>query len=170
MHMFDAARSPIFEHISEVATLVRDQGGTEAMIVAAWLHDIIEDTDVTLDQVEEWFGSEVRELVDGLTDPADFEAMPLEERKQRQADRIRDLGDDVKRVKLCDQLSNVERVLNNPPVDFSEEERYTYIEGARKIVQHCRGLWPVLDERFERAYEVAGSKFGRPARDAGGET
>ena len=155
MHVFDAARTPIFEHIREVAALVREQGGSEAMIAAAWLHDIVEDTDVTLAQVGEWFGPEVRALVDGLTDPADFEAMPLAERKQRQAERIGLLSDDVKRVKLCDQLSNVERVLNNAPTDWSEEEQRTYIEGARRIVLRCRGLWPALDERFERAYAPA---------------
>jgi len=61
----------MFEHVSEVAVLVEEQGGTEVMIAATWLHDVVEDTDVTLEQVGEWFGSEVRALVvvDGLTDP-----------------------------------------------------------------------------------------------------
>jgi guanosine-3',5'-bis(diphosphate) 3'-pyrophosphohydrolase len=149
----------MFEHISEVAGLVQEQGGTDEMIAAAWLHDIVEDTDVTLSQIEEWFGSAISALVDGLTDPEDFEAMPLEQRKQLQADRIRELDDDVKRIKLCDQLSNAGRVLSKPPLDWSAEKQRTYIEGARKIALECRGLWPALDDRFDAVYAAAGKKF-----------
>lgn len=159
LHLHDQGRSPMFEHISEVAGLVADQGGSDEMIAAAWLHDIVEDTDVTLEQVEEWFGSEVRNLVDGLTDPVHFAGMPLIERKELQARRIRELSDEVKRIKLCDQLSNVQRVLNKPPADWTEEKQFTYIEGARKIVQECRGLWPALDDRFDAAYDAARERY-----------
>ena len=159
LHLHDQGRSPMFEHISEVAGLVADQGGSDEMIAAAWLHDIVEDTDVTLEQVEEWFGSEVRNLVDGLTDPVHFAGMPLIERKELQARRIRELSDEVKRIKLCDQLSNVQRVLNKPPADWTGEKQFTYIEGARKIVQECRGLWPALDDRFDAAYDAARERY-----------
>ena len=94
MHLQDAGRSPMFEHVSQVAGFVEQQGGSAQMIAAAWLHDIVEDTDVTLEQIEEWCGSTVRDLVDCLTDPDDYEAKPLEERKQLQANRISTLSDD----------------------------------------------------------------------------
>src|SRR5690554_222417 len=161
MHLGDTGRSPMLEHVSEVAAFVEEQGGSNEMIAAAWLHDIVEDTDVTLEQVEEWFGPRVRDLVDGLTDPDDFAGLPLETRKQLQADRIRSLSDDVKRVKLCDQLSNVERVMRRPPMEWSEETQFTYIEGARKIACECRGSWPELDERFDAAYAEALRRYGR---------
>lgn len=161
MHLHDAARSPMLEHISEVAALVEAQGGSSEMIAAAWLHDVVEDTDVTLEQVGELFGPTVRALVDGLTDPADFAGMPLQDRKQLQAERIRNLSEDIKRIKLCDQLSNVERVLTKPPADWSAEKQFTYIEGARRIVLECRGLWPALDERFDAAYATARRRYAR---------
>lgn len=161
IYLPDEAQTSMFEHISEVAELVERAGGTDEMIAAAWLHDTVEDTDVTLGQIKELFGTEVRRLVDGLTDPADFERKPLKERKQLQADRIRNLDDDVKRIKLCDQLSNVRRVTNRPPLDWSEEKQWTYIQGARKITLECRGLWPDLDAEFDIAYEAARQKFGR---------
>lgn len=157
----DVAQTPMFEHITEVATLVEEAGGTAEMITAAWLHDVVEDTDVTIEQVREQYGTEVGNLVDGLTDPADYESRPLEERKQLQAERIRALGDDVKRIKLCDQLSNVRRVTERPPFDWSEEKQWTYIEGARKIANECRGLWPHVDAKFDRAYEIARQKYGQ---------
>lgn len=163
LNLPDAAQTPMFEHITEVATLVEQAGGTAEMITAAWLHDIVEDTDITLEQIREKFGAEVTSLVDGLTDPSDFERKPLEERKQLQADRIRTLSNDVKCIKLCDQLSNVRRVTNRPPLDWSEDKQWVYIEGARKITLECRGLWPQLDVEFDSAYETARQKFGRPA-------
>jgi len=58
------------------------------MITAAWLHDIVEDTDVSMQQVRELFGEDTALLVEGLTDPEEFSDMPLAERKQLQADRI----------------------------------------------------------------------------------
>lgn len=149
----------MFDHISEVASLVEEQGGTDEMIAAAWLHDVVEDTDVTLEQVGDWFGTAVRELVDGLTDPDEFASMPLERRKRAQAERIRHLSDDVKRIKLCDQLSNARRMLEKPPVDWAEDMQWTYIEGARAITLECRGLWPALDERFDAVYAAARLRF-----------
>lgn len=161
MHIPDKALTPMMEHISEVATLVESHGGSSEMIAAAWLHDVVEDTDVTLEQVGEWFGPSVRSLVDGLTDPEGFAAKPLEERKRLQAERIRGLSDDVKRIKLCDQLSNVRRVLDRPPDDWSAEKQFTYIQGARNIVMECRGLWPALDEQFNAAYATAQRRYAR---------
>lgn len=158
-HLFDESRSPMFDHISEVATLVEEQGGTDEMIAASWLHDVVEDTDVTLEQVGEWFGSAVRELVDGLTDPDEFASMPLELRKRAQAERIRHLSDDVKHIKLCDQLSNARSVLEKPPIDWAEDKQWTYIEGARAITLECRGLWPALDQRFDTVYDAARLRF-----------
>lgn len=158
-HLFDEARTPIFEHITEVAALVASGGGSQEMIAAAWLHDIVEDTPVTLTDIGERFGSAVREMVDGLTDPEPFAALPLERRKQAQADRIRGLGDDVKRIKLCDQLSNARRVLERPPTDWDEAQQWAYVAGARKIVDECRGLWPALEERFDAVYAAAAVKL-----------
>lgn len=155
----DEARTPMIEHVAEVAGLVMQHGGTDAMVAAAWLHDVVEDTDVTLAQVAEWFGSEIEALVNGLTDPVHFAGLPLEQRKQLQADRLSGLDDNVKLIKLCDQLSNVRRVLNRPPDDWSPGIQWTYIQGARKITLHCRGIAPELDEQFDRAFAAARNRY-----------
>lgn len=158
-HLFDANRTGMFEHVSQVAGLVQELGGSTEMVAAAWLHDIVEDTDVTLAQVKDGFGAEVATLVDGLTDPEEFEAMPLKERKQLQAERVKTLPDNVKRIKLCDQLSNVRRIIEKPPTDWSAEKQWVYVQGAYKIAQQCAGLWPVADDRFQAAYTEAVKKY-----------
>lgn len=131
------------------------------MITAAWLHDIVEDTDVSMQQVRELFGEDTALLVEGLTDPEEFSDMPVAERKQLQADRIALLPEDVKRIKLADQLSNVGRILHRPPTDWTQDKQLTYVKGAAKIAAHCRGLWPELDERFAAACRDALKKFAQ---------
>lgn len=160
LHMYNADKSPVIIHIAEVANYVQQHGGSEGMIAAAWLHDIVEDTDITLQDIEDLFGANVSVIVDGLTDPPHFESMPLAERKSRQADRLKDKSDDIKKIKICDQLSNVIRIMNDPPTDWQMETQFAYILGARKITEVCRGICPELDKLFDEAYKMACKKYG----------
>ena len=157
--LYNAARSPAIIHIAEVADYVERHGGSEEMVAAAWLHDIVEDTDVTLEQIEEWFGPAISIIVDGLTDPPHFAPLPLDQRKSMQAARLMGKSDDIKLIKICDQLSNVLRVTNDPPTDWDEKTQFLYIRGAREITEVCRGLCPELDELFDNAYERACKKY-----------
>ncbi len=158
--LYNAARSPAILHIGEVAGWVEQHGGSKEMITAAWLHDIVEDTDVTLEQVEEIFGSQVAALVDGLTDPPHFAPLPLEQRKRMQAERLKEKSNDVKLIKICDQLSNVRRILNDPPVDWNAQTQFQYIKGARAVTEICRGVNAELDRLFDDAYAQAIQKYG----------
>ncbi|XTZ19365.1 MAG: HD domain-containing protein, partial [cyanobacterium endosymbiont of Rhopalodia fuxianensis] len=63
---------PYIAHPIAVAGLLRDLGGDKAMIAAGFLHDVVEDTDVTLEQIEEQFGKEIRNLVEGVTKLSKF--------------------------------------------------------------------------------------------------
>ncbi len=159
--LYNAARTPAIIHISEVANWVDEQGGSEDMVAAAWLHDIVEDTDVTLPEIRNWFGEEIAGLVDGLTDPPHFAALPLPIRKAYQAERLKEKKEDVKRIKICDQLSNVRRVVNDPPVDWDAATNLQYIEGAREVTNICRGLCPPLDQLFDAVYEQGCVKYGK---------
>jgi len=160
LHLHDAEKTPVIDHISEVASLVERNGGTEDMIVAAWLHDIVEDTDITLKDIEDLFGANVALLVDGLTDPAHFESLPLNIRKPLQAERIKEKNDQIKRIKICDQLSNVARLVNNPPQDWGYETMSLYVHGARAVTDACRGVCVELDELFDEVYRQACAKYG----------
>ncbi|HEU4839608.1 MAG TPA: HD domain-containing protein [Micavibrio sp.] len=157
--LYNAACSPAITHIAEVVDYVERHGGTEEMIAAAWLHDIVEDTDVTLEQIEGWFGPVIAAYVDGLTDPPHFAPLPLDQRKPMQAQWLKTKGEEIKRIKICDQLSNVLRVVNDPPTDWDKPTQFLYIRGAREIAEECRGLCPGLDKLFDDAYEQACRKY-----------
>ncbi len=146
-------KRPQIMHIQEVADLVWVSGGSDDEIAAAWLHDSVEDTDVTLDDIESNFGKNVRDIVDGLTDHHDFAGMLLPERKRLQAERLKDESDSVKRVKIADQTSNVKFLSTDPIDSMTTEECYHYIRGAKLLADECKGVSNILDELFDRMYQ-----------------
>ena len=153
------SQEPKIDHMAEVAQLVTEAGGTDVEIAAAWLHDVVEDTAVTLNDVRQTFGEDVALVVDGLTDPPDFAMMPLAQRKATQVERLKSKPHSVKLVKLADQSSNVKSVLEDPPLDWDAQKSLTYIEGAKQIADVCMGLSPYLDQLFHRFYQAGIDKY-----------
>jgi len=150
---------PQFEHLQEVADLVWASGGSETEIVAAWLHDMVEDTPITLNDIEDKFGKDVAEIVDGLTDPIDFKNYKNAERKQMQADRIGGKNESVRKIKLADQIVNIRFLTTDPEPGWSEEGNKDYIIGAKKIVDKCRGISQILDNLFDAEYRKSAEFF-----------
>lgn len=144
-HRDNATREPIMLHLAEVSAYVVDEGRPEAVVAAAWLHDVVEDTDATLADVRAAFGDDVARLVEGLTDPDGYEGLPLAERKRRQAVRLAGQPDDVKIIKLADQLSNVKSVIDDPPLDWDADECLAYVTGAVAVAAAATGVAPRLE-------------------------
>ncbi len=161
-HLFrpNKKQQPVVEHLKEVAMFVQEAGGSDIMIAAAWLHDSVEDTDTTQDEILELFGKDVAVVVDGLTDPVDFAQMPLKERKALQAERLKPKSRDTKIVKLCDQISNVKSVLLDPPIEWTSEKSLNYVVGAKQIADVCLGISDFLDKEFESVYSRAILLYG----------
>lgn len=149
------AQEPFINHPHEAAELVWQSGGSEAEIAGAWLHDSVEDTPTTLAEIVACFGEEVGAIVDGMTDPPDFEGLPMLERKSRQALRVISKSASVKRVKLADQISNVRSVAVDPPLKWDRQKCVDYIEGARRVAQQCWGVSEFLDQAFKAAHQNA---------------
>lgn len=95
---------PYIVHPIEVMMLVREHGGTQEMQAAALLHDVIEDTEVVLDEILATFGSAVARLVDRLTEPA-WEGN-RKQRKQQECDRLASIEPDAQTIKYADLVSN----------------------------------------------------------------
>lgn len=101
---------PYIAHPIAVAGLIRDLGGGSAMIAAGFLHDIVEDTEVTCEEIEEKFGEGVRHLVEGVTKLSKFN---FSSKTERQAENFRRMflamAKDIRVivVKLADRLHNM---------------------------------------------------------------
>jgi guanosine-3',5'-bis(diphosphate) 3'-pyrophosphohydrolase len=150
---------PHIVHIQEVADLVWASGGSDDEVVAAWLHDSVEDTEVTLEDIEREFGGNVAIIVEGLTDHGHFKGMQLSERKRLQAERLRDESVSVKRIKIADQTSNVKFLATDPINDMTLEECRNYITGAKLLADECKGISYLLDELFEKVYKAGISRY-----------
>jgi len=146
----NAAQDPYFVHPIEVATLVAMSGGSEEEIAAAYLHDTVEDTDTTIEQITELFGTEVALIVDGLTDPPEFKSLPTPVRKSRQAVRLLTKSASVKRVKVADANSNVGSLISDPPVTWTHQKCVESLAGAVLMVVIDRLDHPTFVRLMER--------------------
>ncbi|OGN03298.1 MAG: hypothetical protein A2655_00510 [Candidatus Yanofskybacteria bacterium RIFCSPHIGHO2_01_FULL_43_42] len=160
--------TPLATHLEEVVSLVEWSGGNETEIAAAWLHDVVEDTPVTLAEVAANFGNEVASIVDGLTDPPEFKNLHTLERKIAQAARIYTEIDSVKRVKLADQISNVRSVVVDPPIRWDAQKCLDYVRGAEMIAWECKDASGCLYGKFLNAYNDAIKIYGDGFRPTAG--
>lgn len=141
--------------MAEVARLTELAGGDESQIAAAWLHDTVEDTDTTLVDIYREFGAEVSRLVNGLTDPPEFEGQPLLQRKAQQAERVLEKDERIQLVKMADQIANVGTLGEDPPMRWDHRKCIEYAVGAMRIVDVCRNASEILYKEFRKVYKEA---------------
>lgn len=138
---------PYVNHVADVAArLARSPQATEAMVVAAILHDVVEDTEVTLEDIRQRFGEEVAGYVAEVTDDMD---LPKEERRRLQVERAPTKSPGAKRIKLADKASNLAALSDSPPHWWNAAERRSYLDWAREVAQGLRGVDPLLEVAFD---------------------
>lgn len=139
---------PYINHPLEVASILANVGGISDVttLVAALLHDTVEDTSASADDLESDFGREVRTLVDELTDDKELEKA---ERKRLQIEHTAALSVAAKQIKLGDKICNTRDVVENPPSDWSLQRRREYLDWAAEVVAGCRGANGALERHFD---------------------
>lgn len=156
------AASPYINHPIEVAELLARVGEVDdtAVLMAAVLHDTVEDTKTTLDELEDTFGAEVRFLVAEVTDD---KSLPKYERKQRQKDHAPHLSDGAKLIKIADKTCNVWDIGHSPPADWDLPRRTEYLEWASAVVTGCRGVNPALEHHFDESLAASIQALKEPS-------
>lgn len=147
---------PYVNHLLEVATAVAralDQPDTN-LLIAALLHDAVEDAGVTREEIEEKFGSDVATLVMEVTDD---KSLPKAERKRMQVESAPKKSQRAQMIKLADKASNLRGILSSPPSDWDHERKIAYFEWAREVVDALPAPNPTLMEEFEQAYAMRDS-------------
>lgn len=102
---------PYYVHLQEVVGLVSCVPHTPAMLDAAWLHDVVEDTHVTLEGVRTFFGREVADLVDMLTDVSKPSDGNRAARKALDREHLASASPEAQTIKLADIISNSSSII-----------------------------------------------------------
>jgi guanosine-3',5'-bis(diphosphate) 3'-pyrophosphohydrolase len=146
-----ADASPYINHPIAVANVLANEAGvTDATtLAAALLHDTIEDTDTTVEELERVFGREIAAVVLEVTDD---KKLPKQVRKRLQIEHAATLSRQAKLVKLADKICNLRDMSRSPPLDWSVERRVEYFAWAKNVVDQIRGASPVLESLFDDAY------------------
>lgn len=146
----DVGATPYINHPLALASLLANEGGVRdaEVIAAALLHDTVEDTNTTVDELRAAFGSRVASIVEEVSDdPSQW----YDERKQRQVDRAPHVSDAAKLVKLADKTCNLRDVVDNPPREWTLARRREYFDWADRVVAGLRGVHPTLEAVYDAA-------------------
>ncbi len=144
----DAAGSPYINHPIAVAHVlaVEAQVTDEATLLAAVLHDTVEDTETSLEEIAQRFGDQVGQIVAEVTDD---KSLPKAVRKELQIHHAAKASARAKRLRIADKICNVRDVTLNPPAEWSLDRKREYLAWAVDVVAGCRGV----DARLEHVFD-----------------
>ena len=150
------AREPYVNHLTEVARLVAQAtgGSDHKLIVAALLHDVLEDQSMHVDyeMLVRHFGRKIADIVLEVTDDR---SLPKAERKRLQVEHAPHLSWRAKILKIADKSANLNSILKAPPLDWSPARKREYFDWAAAVVAGCRGINPWIEAVFDEHQKAA---------------
>jgi guanosine-3',5'-bis(diphosphate) 3'-pyrophosphohydrolase len=147
----DADASPYINHPIALAHVLCSEADVEdpVTVCAALLHDTIEDTETTPEELREAFGKAIASVVMEVTDD---KRLPKGERKRLQIVHARTASRRARLVKLADKVCNLRDIAANPPEKWNLRRKRLYFDWARKVVDRLRGTNRRLERLFDEAY------------------
>lgn len=147
----DAQASPYINHPIALADVLSNEAGVNDITVlcAAVLHDTIEDTETTAEELETIFGAKIASVV---LEVSDDKSLNKSERKQNQIDHAPHISDEAKLVKLADKICNLRDILSHPPAGWPSNRKQEYFDWANNVIDGVRGTNARLETIFDRLY------------------
>lgn len=144
---------PYINHLIKVSTAIIQVGKEEQsdIILASILHDVVEDSDTTYEDLKDRFGASVADIVLELTDDM---SLPYEERKALQLSRAKQLSTAARKIRIADKASNIRDIFTYS-LDWTEEKKIAYLENSLAVVDQIRGTHPALETWFDQSVEFA---------------
>ncbi|MDN5000234.1 HD domain-containing protein [Bradyrhizobium sp. GCM10027634] len=145
---------PYINHLAEVANLLATatDGADAELVAAGWLHDAIEDTDTTREELAQTFSERVASLVVECTDDM---SLPKTERRRRQIEDAPHKSPGAKLIKIADKISNIGARIHSDPSTEERDDLADYSGWAERVVAGCRGGNAWLDTKFDDAVKAA---------------
>ena len=148
-------KEPYINHLAEVANILAEVTDGDAELVAAgWLHDTIEDTKTTREELARKFSERVAALVVEVTDDM---SLPKSERRRRQVVDAPHKSPGARLIKIADKISNIRARILQDPSAAEREDLLDYVNWAELVVAGCRGGNAVLDRAFDDTVKLARS-------------
>lgn len=138
--------APYINHPIAVVQQLAEAGlehNTE-LLMAAVLHDVVEDTETTFEEVRRLFGARVASIVNEVTDD---KSLSEGERKKRTVKHIAGKSEEARLLKLSDLIANVYDVTHQPP-DWSGDRKGRYFDWSEQVAGAMRGIHPGLEKRL----------------------
>jgi len=156
----DEQASPYINHPIEVVETMWRVGQVRYIpaLAAAVLHDTIEDTSATPDEIRSLFGDEILELV---LEVSDDKNLPRQTRKQLQIEHAPFITEAAKQIKLADKICNVYDLSHSPPKDWSSQRLKEYLDWSEKVVAGLRGANLALEVLFDEVLRDARNSLVR---------
>ena len=136
----DGAR--FIEHPLEVAELLRAAGCSEVVVAAGLLHDVVEDTAVSLDELRERFGADVAGLVEAVTDDAAIGS--YRQRKRLLREQVRRAGGDAALLFAADKISKVRELDERPVRERGRRLREEHYRESLGMLQRVAPQHPLV--------------------------
>ena len=137
----DEAASPYVNHPVALAEVLWSEGGVRdpVVIAAALLHDTLEDTETTVEELRGAFGAQVAATVEEVTD---VKWLARSSRKRLQVARAGRSSLRAKQVKIADKICNLRDIIASPPKGWSLERKREYFDWAKSVIDQLRGANP----------------------------
>ena len=150
---------PYINHCIQVANMIAETGkiNDREVLIAALLHDTIEDTKTKEHEILELFGQEVLDLV---LEVSDDKTLPKMVRKQLQIDNAPKKSTKAKLIKIADKTCNIRDIILNAPTDWTIERKTEYLDWAEKVVISLRGTNQAMEDIFDHWLVIGRKKFG----------
>ncbi len=154
-----AGHAPYINHPIAVAEILWRVGGIrdEVTLQAAILHDTVEDTDTTPEELEKLFGVEVHNVVMEATDD---KSLPKVERKRLQVSQASHKSVRARAVKIADKISNLGDIIRTPPPDWTAKRIREYVLWSEQVVDGLRGHHPALEAAYDAVLVEAKKSLG----------
>lgn len=154
----DVEASPYINHPIALIDVLVNEGGVLNwdVLCAALLHDTIEDTETTAEELTKEFGRNITSIVLEVTDD---KALPKAERKLQQITHAARSSHEAKLVKLADKICNLRDILASPPADWSTKRKQEYFEWAAAVVAGVRGSNSKLEKVFDALLEKGRAEY-----------
>ncbi|KAF3420391.1 hypothetical protein E2986_10310 [Frieseomelitta varia] len=144
----DEQETPYINHPIGVANILIQEGNIHdpVVIIAALLHDIVEDTNTTFEEIENQFGTEVCNIVKEVTDD---KSLPKAERKRLQIQNASKKSHKAKLINLADKLYNLRDLQRAIPVGWSQDRVKEYFKWSKAVIDGCRGTNCSLERELD---------------------